>query len=118
MAWGYHLILDCKDCDNSQITNPQVLKDFAQYLVNEIKMTAYGLPQVVHFGHNETELTGWTLIQLIETSNIIAHFNDFSNEGYIDIFSCKTFDIETAVAAVELFFRPKNIRQTYLERQA
>jgi S-adenosylmethionine/arginine decarboxylase-like enzyme len=81
-------------------------------------MVPYGEPQVIHFGHNERHLEGWTVIQLIETSNIIAHFNDHTGEGYIDIFSCRHFDIDTAVDTVEEYFEPTKIRKTFLTRQA
>ena len=116
--WGYHLILDCAGCDQKAITNPEMLRDRVKDLVNEIDMVAFGEPQVLHFGHNERHLEGWTVIQLIETSNIIAHFNDHTQEGYIDIFSCKTFNDNDAVAQVEKYFNPLKIRKTFLTRQA
>jgi len=116
--WGYHLILDCSGCDKEAITNPDVLKEWVKALVEEIEMVPFGEPQVIHFGHNERHLEGWTVIQLIETSNIIAHFNDWTQEGYIDIFSCKEYDIDVAVNVVEHFFNPVRIRKTFLTRQA
>ena len=116
--WGYHLILDCSNCDKEAITNPETIRDFAKTLVNDIEMVAYGEPQVIHFGHNAEHLSGWTLLQFIETSNIMAHFCDHSREGYVDIFSCKEYDIDVAVSVVEKFFRPSKIRKTYLTRQA
>jgi len=116
--WGYHLVLDCSDCNREAITNPETIREFSRTLVEEIKMVAYGDPQVIHFGHNEPHLTGWTLIQLIETSNIVAHFCDESGEGYIDIFSCKPYNEDIAINVVERFFQPRKIRKTFLTRQA
>lgn len=116
--WGYHLILDCSQCDRNAITNPDVIREFSATLVDEIKMVPYGDPQIIHFGHNAPHLTGWTLLQFIETSNIMAHFCDESGEGYIDIFSCKEYDIDVAIDVVNRFFSPQKIRKTYLTRQA
>jgi S-adenosylmethionine/arginine decarboxylase-like enzyme len=116
--WGYHLILDCSDCNKTSITDPDILSMWVRHLVYNIDMVSYGDPQIVHFGHNEDHLAGWTVIQLIETSNIIAHFCDKTGEGYIDIFSCKEFDIDEAVRTVEGFFHPTKIRKTFLTRQA
>lgn len=116
--WGYHLILDCANCDRNSITSPETIKEFSKILVEKIKMVPYGDPQVLHFGHGDPKLTGWTLLQFIETSNIMAHFCDFSGEGYIDIFSCQEFDIDIAIGIVQEFFSPSSIRKTFLVRQA
>jgi S-adenosylmethionine/arginine decarboxylase-like enzyme len=116
--WGYHLILDCSNCDYDSITNPEVIKSFSETLVREIEMVPYGEPQILHFGHNSDHLTGWTLLQFIETSNIMAHFCDYSKEGYIDIFSCKEYNQDIAIDVVKRFFNPTKIRKTFLTRQA
>ena len=103
--WGYHLMLDCCKCSISAVTNPENITDFAKTLVERIDMVAYGEPQVVHFGKEEK--TGYTLIQLIETSNIAAHFIDQNGDAYIDVFSCKRFDVEVVKATVAEFFELK-----------
>jgi len=116
--WGYHLLLDCSGCDKSAITDQSILELWVKTLVKRIDMVPYGEPQLLHFGHNEVHLEGWTVLQFIETSNILAHFNDHTGEGYIDIFSCKDFDIDIAVQTVEEFFAPNKIRKTFITRQA
>jgi len=116
--WGYHTLLDCGGCNASAITNPKILEAWVKELVRRINMVPYGEPQILHFGHNEVHLEGWTVIQLIETSNIIAHFNDHTQEGYIDIFSCKEYNVDDAIATVEEFFSPNKIRRTFITRQA
>ena len=113
--WGYHLMLDCGRCSISAVTNPETITTFAKTLVERIDMVAYGEPQVVHFGKEEK--TGYTLIQLIETSNIAAHFIDQNGDAYLDVFSCKRFDIEVVKATVEEFFGPETLKINYLERQ-
>lgn len=116
--WGYHAMFDCSHCNKYSITSPQVLEDWVKELVERIDMVAFGSPQIVHFGHNEVHLEGWTVIQLIETSNIVAHFNDHTCEAYIDVFSCKPFDIEQAKQVIQEYFSPSNIRTNYITRQA
>lgn len=117
-AWGYHLIIDAADCDRKAIMDPEVLKNFSNTLVEKIDMVKYGEPQIVHFGHNEDHLAGWTIIQLIETSTIMCHFCDNTGEGYIDIFSCKEYDTTVAEDVIKTFFNPSNMKKTYLVRQA
>jgi len=115
--WGYHLILDLTECNqNSRYPNKEKIYQFAKQLVRDIDMVAYGEPQVIHFGPDGKQ--GYTLVQLIETSNIIGHFNDDTGEGYLDVFSCKIFDVDVVKKLVTEYFQPKKIRTTYLIRQA
>ena len=69
---------------------PIVIGNFTRDLVKRIDMVAYGDPQIVMFGTGNKK--GYTLIQLIETSNIAAHFVEENNSMYLDVFSCKDFD--------------------------
>ena len=49
--------------------------------------------QVVHFGEDE-KVAGFSMVQLIETSLISAHFANQSNTTYLDVFSCKAYNPE------------------------
>ena len=116
--WGRHLILDVAECDMALIGDQDYLKRWVKALVQDIDMVAYGEPQVVHFGHGEIHLAGNTVVQLIETSNIIAHFCDEKGDLYLDVFSCKDFDPAIVVQNIEKWFSPKNIQQVFLTRKA
>ena len=71
-TWGKHLILDAAGCSPKMIGCPKVVGGFARSLVKRIDMVPFGDPQVVMFGSGSKK--GYTLVQLIETSNITAHF--------------------------------------------
>lgn len=114
--WGYHLVLDCAECDHNAITSHDVIYNFTKQLVADINMIAYGEPQIVNFGTGNK--AGYTLVQLIETSNICAHFVNENDTMYLDVFSCKPYDDETVVRLVEKYFGAKKIRRSYLTRQA
>ena len=79
-------------------------------------MKAYGEPQIVMFGEGNKK--GYTLIQLIETSNIAGHFCEETNDLYLDVFSCKPFDKEVVKKVVNQFFMPLDMNEHYMERQA
>lgn len=113
--WGFHLILDCYDADKSLITSKTNVEAFAKTLVKAIDMVAYGEPQVILFGSDDKK--GFTLVQLIETSNITAHFSDETGNFYLDVFSCKEFDRVKVLEVVNQFFAPKRIRERYIERE-
>ena len=114
MSWGYHLVLDCHTCDSESIRSEDNIVKFAKELVEKIDMIAYGEPLVIHFGKDAS--AGYTLVQLIETSNICGHFAEDSNNAYLDVFSCKSFDQDVVVETVEKYFKPKNVDIRFIER--
>lgn len=95
--WGWHLVLNLYDCSLEKIQSAEVIRQFVIDLCELIDMRRFGEPTIVNFG-DDPRVTGYSLVQLIETSNICAHFADFSKAVYIDIFSCKKFDPEVATA--------------------
>jgi S-adenosylmethionine/arginine decarboxylase-like enzyme len=116
--WGYHLILDCKNCDIPSIRDENNIRKFVKTLVDEIDMKAYGEPLLANFAAHNPLAAGYSLVQLIETSSITGHFAENTGEAYLDIFSCKTIDTEKALAVVRRFFKPGAIKVHFLTRQA
>ena len=109
-------MLDAAGCSPKMISCPKVVDSFARSLVKRIDMVPYGNPQVVMFGSGNKK--GYTLVQLIETSNICAHFVEENNSMYLDVFSCKDFDPAVVQEAVDEFFDAKRFKTTVLLRQA
>lgn len=101
-CWGLSTSIDVKGCNKDLIRDESAIIRFAKELVDLIKMVAYGEPQVIHFGSGNK--AGFTLVQLIETSNITGHFAEESNAAYIDIFSCKPYDPMVAGEFTKNFF--------------
>ena len=116
--WGQHLILDLGDCDREAIKNPEIIHSFSADLVAAIGMKAYGEPILEHFAAHDTAAGGYTLVQLIETSNITAHFAEQSGDVYLDVISCKAFSEDQALAVCQKYFAPKHIKRISLERDA
>jgi S-adenosylmethionine/arginine decarboxylase-like enzyme len=114
--WGYHLMLDCAGADHASITDSANIAAFTKELVKRIDMVAYGEPQIVNFGTGNK--AGYTLVQLIETSNICAHFCNDTDTFYLDVFSCKTFDKDVVVQTVREFFHTNSERELFITRQA
>jgi len=115
-TWGKHLILDAAKCSPKMIGDKRVIENFARTLVKRIDMVPYGEPQVVMFGSGNKK--GYTLVQLIETSNITAHFVEENNSMYLDVFSCKDFNPSVVQEAVDEFFDAKRFKTTVILRQA
>jgi S-adenosylmethionine/arginine decarboxylase-like enzyme len=115
-TWGKHLILDAAGCSPKMIGSSLVIKNFTKDLVKQIDMVAYGEPQIVMFGTGNKK--GYTLIQLIETSNIAGHFVEENNTMYLDVFSCKDFDAEVVKKLVHEYFHAQSFSSRVLLRQA
>ena len=116
-AFGQHLVVDAAGC-NERISDGDAIAAFAEDLVKAIDMKAFGAPWIEHFGHDLPKASGFTLVQLIETSNVTAHFCDHSGEAYFDIFSCKSFDEQAALAVIDRYFEPDVCQTRSLTRQA
>lgn len=115
--WGYHLLLDCSGCDISAISSKQNIYNFVKDLVKRIDMTAHGEPNIEYLLPGDPK-QGYSLMQLITTSNISGHFMELDGTAYFDIFSCKEFDIEIAKKVVDEYFHPKKMRVNFLTRHA
>lgn len=114
MSWGYHSVLNIAGCAPKSIRCSKNIKLFSKELVKRIDMVAYGKPQIVMFGTGNKK--GYTLVQLIETSNITAHFCEEDNAIFLDVFSCKPFFKEDVEDVVIEYFKPIIICSNHFER--
>lgn len=117
-VFGFHLMIDATACDIAAVTSRETIERFATTLVKAIDMVAYGAPQIEHFAAHNPKAGGYTLLQLIETSNIAGHFVDATGNAFIDIFSCKEFAPEIALRVFQETFNPKAIHHMYITREA
>lgn len=93
--WGWHLVLNIYDCLPEKICSADVIRDYVVDLCDLIEIRRFGAPTIVNFGE-DPRVSGYSLVQLIETSNVCAHFAEQTNSAYLDIFSCKKFNPEIA----------------------
>ena len=114
--WGYHLMLDCSGC-NANISDRIAIYTFIKDLVERIDMVAFGEPIIEHLLPGDPK-QGYSLMQLITTSNICAHFMDLDGTAYFDVFSCKEYDIETVKEIVAEYFEPTKMRANFITRHA
>ena len=110
-------MLDCSGCDIQSVASRDNIYRFVKDLVTRIDMTAHSEPVIEHLLPGDPK-QGYSLMQLITTSNICAHFMELDGTAYFDIFSCKTFDIEVAKQVVQEYFRPRKMRVNYITRHA
>ena len=114
--WGYHLMIDARNCKRELMTDRANVDKFARDLVKRIDMKAFGEPVIEQFGSGNK--FGFTLFQLIETSNICAHMCDDSGNIYLDVFSCKDFEQSTVEQCFYEYFEPTRMKVKKVERDA
>ena len=114
--WGLLSCIDLYECDPETIRDAEKITLFVSELCKLIEMKRFGETQVVHFGEDE-RVAGFSMIQLIETSLISAHFANASNATYLDVFSCKLYDPQIVADFAKKFFKAKEANLQTVNRQ-
>lgn len=108
-------MLDCSGCKN--IDSRETIYKFTKDLIQRIDMTAHGEPIIEYLLPGDPK-QGYSLMQLITTSNIAGHFMELDGTAYFDVFSCKTFDAEIVKQVVNEYFQPTKMRVNFITRHA
>jgi S-adenosylmethionine/arginine decarboxylase-like enzyme len=108
-------MLDCSGCE--RIDSRENIYNFVKDLVDKIDMVAHGEPVIEYLLPGDPK-QGYSLMQLITTSNICGHFMELDGTAYFDVFSCKEFDLQTVQDIVRQYFNPDKIRVNFITRQA
>ncbi len=114
-AWGISCSIDIHDCCPETIRDPEAIRRFVAELCELIEMKPFGETLVVHFGEEE-RVAGFSMVQLIETSLISAHFANQSNAVYLDVFSCRPYDKDTVAEFARRFFGGNRVSSTVTYR--
>ena len=80
-----------------------------------MELKPYGPTVIKHFGE-DPKIAGLSMYQLIETSNLSAHFVDDTKDIYFDVFSCKEYDPILIEKFLKNTFEPKKIESTFIKR--
>ena len=102
-AWGIASSFDIYNCEPDAIRSAERIRQFVVELCDLIEMKRFGETTVVNFGEDE-RVAGYSMVQLIETSLISAHFANMTNTVYLDVFSCKPYDPEIVADFAQKFF--------------
>ena len=105
-CWGEHVSIDMKD-GNQRVLDRDSIIMWGEDLIQAINMEKWDdvrNPLCVHFGKGTK--AGFTYSCLITTSNVCGHFCDDSGDAYIDVFSCRSVDVEIVKAVIDKWFHP------------
>lgn len=113
--WGWSCQIDLSGCFAPYINNQGPIHDFVVLLCELIGMKRHGECHIQRFGTGNKE--GFSFFQLIETSNISGHFSSETLRAYIDIFSCKEYDMQTAARFCKYYFKATSCLLQHQERK-
>ena len=114
LHWGIHTALNLRKCCPHSIRSPQRILAFSNALVKAIDMKQHGPAQIIHFGEDDKK--GFTLITLLTTSNIAAHFSEDLDAAFIECFSCKHYEPATVERVAREFFKPSDCERVVMYR--
>jgi len=115
--FGQELILNLYGCDLKTISSEKDIRAFVTELCDDvIHMKRYGKAFIPHFGHENPITSGYSLVQLIETSSVTAHFSEYKKSVYMNIFSCAWFDPKATTKFCKQFFKAKQVKAKLIKR--
>lgn len=117
--YGYELILDLHQCRVDGFT-PTQIERFCEELCGIIGMNR----EDFHIWASDPEdyetdpphLHGVSAVQFITTSSIVVHTITKMRQVYINLFSCKSFDIGDVTAFSQSFFCGVTASSHFIER--
>ncbi len=115
-GFGVHLMLDGYGCDPEVLQDINLIYNFLDEYPQEMEMTKIMPPYVFRYNGVVPEDWGISGFVLIAESHISIH--TFPEKRYLslDMFSCKPFDTDKAVAAVKERFRIQKCEIHVLDR--
>lgn len=122
MPWGYELVIDAKNCDEVAIKSTDRIRVFVDELIKQLDMHKLGDFHFVDLEETSETLAndtaGISCCQFISTSSITGHFANKSKSVYLNIFSCKPFDVQYVKKMIQKHFKSSSMREYYLTRDA
>ncbi|MGH9197449.1 MAG: adenosylmethionine decarboxylase [Acidimicrobiia bacterium] len=116
IGFGPHLMLDGYGCDKKKLQDLNLIYRILDELPSKIGMTKIMPPYVFKYSGLKPEDWGLSGFVLIAESHISIHTFPEKNFVSVDIFSCKTFDLEFAGEYVKAVFGMEKVECNVLDR--
>lgn len=113
--WGLEASIDLFGCDPVAIRAEETIRAFAVALCDHIHMRRYLDPLLVHFGADE-RVSGFSLVQLIETSAVSGHFIEQVDAACLTIFSCAPYRPGEAARFCQQWFGAQAVQTSVVFR--
>lgn len=115
-GYGPHLMLDLNDCDSEVLDNLDACFKLLNELPPKIGMTKITQPYVFRYEGRFPGDEGITGVVIIAESHISLHTYPKKKFVFVDLFSCKSFDVETARTYIIEYFKCQSPKWYLKER--
>lgn len=115
-GFGTHLMMDGYGCDRQRLEDLSLIYNFLSEYPAEMKMTKIMPPYVFRYDAKNHQDWGISGFVLIAESHISIHTFPEKNYLSLDIFSCKDFDSDHAIAYVSTLFAVQKREVKLLDR--
>ena len=103
--FGTHLTLDIQEVNFGLTTNYEYIYEMLNKMPEYLGMTKMELPHVVKWLDKGAKIPGISGFVMIAESHISIHTFPQMNYVFMDIFSCKPFDVEKTIQMVKTMFK-------------
>jgi S-adenosylmethionine decarboxylase len=115
-TFGMHLMLDGYGCDRSKLESEDFIRTFLDEFPENIGMTKLMSPYVSRYAGADSKSRGLSGFVLIAESHVSIHTFPRGGSVSVDVFSCRSFDIEAAEREIVDRFGIKEIERSILDR--
>jgi S-adenosylmethionine decarboxylase len=115
-AFGPHLMLDLNECNTEKLKDYDLVFNVLNELPEKIGMTKITQPYVFPYSGLVPEDKGITGTVIIAESHISIHTFQEKDHCFVDVFSCKPFDVEFAAEYLISTFESKKYDKYVVER--
>ena len=116
MRFGQHLTIDAANCNRKKLADQSLVYDILNQLPAKIGMTKMTLPHVVKWLDPGATIEGISGFVMIAESHISIHTFPEKDYVFVDIFSCKQFDVDKAVKLLVNAFVAKKYTKNVISR--
>jgi len=116
LAFGPHLMLDLQKCDPNTLSDQSLVYDILCNLPTKVGMTKMTLPYVCKWMDKFGTKEGISGFVMIAESHISIHTFPDQDYVFIDLFSCRGFDIEKAITMLKNAFGAQVMHQNLVMR--
>jgi S-adenosylmethionine decarboxylase len=110
--------MDVQGCDKDKLTDMRFIHEFLKGLVEHVGMTMMTLPYVCSWKDKFAETPGISGFVMIAESHVSIHtFPDY-DYFFIDLFSCRDFDVERAENFIRKSFAAQKVEKHLVKRGA
>jgi len=114
--FGQHLTIDASQCNRDKLMDQSLVYDVLNKLPEKLGMTKMTLPQVVKWLDNGATIDGISGFVMIAESHVSIHTFPEKDYAFIDIFSCKNFDVSKATRLLTKVFGAVKVTKKIIKR--